>query len=346
MKIQIFQINVNDGRRKVDPDAVQEMADSISKVGLLNPITVDQDYTLIAGLHRLEAAKLLGWTEIECTVSGLEGLEAELAEIDENFVRKDLSDAEFRELLLRRKVIYENLHPETKVGVAQAVAMNRTIGNNVTAPSAVTLKPFVDDTAEKIGKAPRTIREELQIAKHLVPEAQDVIQSSNTKIKKKDTIKISRLPPEQQEDAARQLVSKAIKSVDDYHPAPALPKDVEEQEPEPEAPPDTGQTAPPPEVPVPPPSEGGYYATTRDSVKDLKDPDKDRRRTPDTLITSLSFFLQRFCQNVMTYAGAEYDTAFPMLTQDQLNQIHQEICSVQTVLNDLYNKIERMAQNE
>ncbi len=81
MKIQIFQINVNDGRREVDPDAVQEMADSISKVGLLNPITVDQDYTLIAGLHRLEAAKLLGWTEIECTVSGLEGLEAELAEM-------------------------------------------------------------------------------------------------------------------------------------------------------------------------------------------------------------------------------------------------------------------------
>ena len=79
-------------------------------------------------------------------------------------------------------------------------------------------------------------------------------------------------------------------------------------------------------------------------MKDLKDPDKDRRRTPDTLITSLSFFLQRFCQNVMTYAGAEYDTAFPMLTREQLDQIHQEINTVQTVLDDLYNKIERMAQ--
>ncbi len=28
VKIQIFQINVNDGRRKVDPDAVQEIASS------------------------------------------------------------------------------------------------------------------------------------------------------------------------------------------------------------------------------------------------------------------------------------------------------------------------------
>ena len=83
MKIHIFQIKINDGRREADPEAVHELADSISKVGLLNPITVDQEYTLIAGLHRLEAAKLLGWAEIECSVNDLDGLLAELAEIDE-----------------------------------------------------------------------------------------------------------------------------------------------------------------------------------------------------------------------------------------------------------------------
>ena len=35
----------------------------ITAVGLMNPITVTKDNTLIAGLHRLEAVKLLGWTE-------------------------------------------------------------------------------------------------------------------------------------------------------------------------------------------------------------------------------------------------------------------------------------------
>ncbi len=69
VKIQIFQINVNDGRRKVDLKAVQRLADSISQVGLLNPITVDREYTLIAGLHRLEAVKMLGWSEIACTAA-------------------------------------------------------------------------------------------------------------------------------------------------------------------------------------------------------------------------------------------------------------------------------------
>lgn len=92
MKIHIFQIKVSEGHRETSQEAIHELADSISKVGLLNPITVDKDYTLIAGLHRLEAAKLLGWEEIECNISDLEGLLAELAEIDENFVRKGLSD--------------------------------------------------------------------------------------------------------------------------------------------------------------------------------------------------------------------------------------------------------------
>ncbi len=38
MQIPIYQINVNAGRREADQDAVQKLADSISKVGLLNPI--------------------------------------------------------------------------------------------------------------------------------------------------------------------------------------------------------------------------------------------------------------------------------------------------------------------
>ena len=106
MQIPIYQINVNAGRREADQDAVQKLADSISKVGLLNPITVDQEYTLIAGLHRLEAAKRLGWTEIECTVKSLDGLLAELAEIDENLIRRGLDYIDEGKQLERRKEIY------------------------------------------------------------------------------------------------------------------------------------------------------------------------------------------------------------------------------------------------
>ena len=90
MLIKIDAIQVNPGRRPVSSDQVKVIADSISVIGLLNPITIDRDNVLIAGLHRLEAAKLLSWKEIECNVCTLDGLRAELAEIGENIVRCDL----------------------------------------------------------------------------------------------------------------------------------------------------------------------------------------------------------------------------------------------------------------
>ncbi len=214
MRIQIDKIKVSLGRREALPEHIEELAKSIAEVGLLNPITVDRDYTLIAGLHRLEAAKSLGWAEIECTVSTLEGLQAELAEIDENFVRRDLSAVEFGDLLLRRKEIYETLHPETKAGVAQAVGMNRAIGNNVAEKFSATSKPFVQDTAEKLGVTPRLIRRQIQTSKNLTAEAKDVIRHSG--VSKEMAFKLSRLAPEQQEEAAELIVAGKIKSVDEY----------------------------------------------------------------------------------------------------------------------------------
>ena len=148
MKITISEIKVNPGRRPVNLEGINELARSISEIGLLNPITIDQEHTLVAGLHRLEAAKMLGWTEIECNVCTLDALQTELAEIDENVVRTELSVIEYGELLERRKEIYESLHPETKVGQAQAAGMNRAIGNNVSDKMSVTLKSFAQDTVE------------------------------------------------------------------------------------------------------------------------------------------------------------------------------------------------------
>ena len=116
MRIKISDIKINTGRRDAEPKAVEELARSIAAVGLMNPVTLDQNNTLVAGLHRLEAAKLLGWAEIECTAIGMDSVQAELAEIDENIVRTRLNRQELCEQLLRRKDLYEMLHPETKDG--------------------------------------------------------------------------------------------------------------------------------------------------------------------------------------------------------------------------------------
>ena len=316
MQIPIYQINVNAGRREADPEAVQKLADSISKVGLLNPITVDQEYTLIAGLHRLEAAKFLGWTEIKCTVSNLSGLLAELAEIDENLVRRNFDCVDEGEQLARRKEIYEMLHPETRRGKRNGQTSKTDAG------SVLETKSFAQDTAEKIGVTPRTVERKVQIAKNLTPEAKGIVKRND--IGFKNALKLSRLPPEQQEDAASQLAAGEIHSVDEYCPALETAQD---------------------DVPPPAPQASEVcYPTIKASVEDLKNPSKDRRRTPDTFLMTFSFFLQKICAGVANYSTPEHEAIFPALTQEQLGQLRGEIQSVHAALDGLFDKMERMAR--
>lgn len=199
MQMEISEIKINPGRRDTQQRNVEELARSIAAVGLMNPITVTQDNTLIAGLHRLEAAKLLGWTEIECTVSDADGLQAELAEIDENFVRAGLSHRELGDLLLRRKELYEAIHPETRQGQRNG----QTVKNDKL--TGLQAKPFSEDTADKLGISKRTVERLVQTAANLTPEAKKIIQDSEIKITRGDALKISRLPPDQQEEAAAVL---------------------------------------------------------------------------------------------------------------------------------------------
>lgn len=217
--MKISEIKIGSERRVASISGIDELAHSISEVGLLNPVTVDPEHTLIAGLHRLEAAKRLGWSEIECTVCGLDGLQAELAEIDENVVRTALSTIEYGELLERRKAIYESLHPETKAGVSQTIGMNRATGKHVSDKKLPTSISFARDTAGKLGVSVRTVERTMQTMKGLTQETRDVFCSfPNYKLSQSNAAKLSSLEPKKQKTAAILLVSNQIASVDEYEP--------------------------------------------------------------------------------------------------------------------------------
>ena len=221
MLLNINEIKVNEGRRAAAAEAIDALVASIREVGMMNPITVTADHVLVAGLHRLEAAKRLGWAEIDCHIIDADSLHAELAEIDENYVRASLTPLESSKLLLRRKEIYEQLHPETKCGTAQGNGMKRAAaGETDDADLADKLsarsKPFAEDTAEKLGIDPRTVRRQVQIAKDLTPEAQQIIEDSGKRVTQQNLSKLCKLDPERQKEAAGQLVSGEIKSADEY----------------------------------------------------------------------------------------------------------------------------------
>jgi ParB/RepB/Spo0J family partition protein len=78
-------------RNKLDSD-VKQLASSIERSGLLNPIIIHDDGRLVAGERRLEAHRQLARTHIRCTIfESLSPTDAYLIEIQENLQRKDLS---------------------------------------------------------------------------------------------------------------------------------------------------------------------------------------------------------------------------------------------------------------
>ena len=215
MRIPISEIKINPGRRATDPAYVDKLAKSIADVSLLNPVTVNEERMLIAGLHRLEAAKLLGWREIDCLVREMDSTRAELAEIDENVIRRSLSDMELSRALTRRKELYEALHPET-------IARNRPghVSNHQSSSDKLSSEPkvksFVEDTAEKLGVSTRTVERHLWLAEHLTPEVSKILRKMDKQPPRSELMKLARLEPDRQTECAAQFLSGEIKSVDAY----------------------------------------------------------------------------------------------------------------------------------
>lgn len=215
MRISINEIKVNPGRRATDPAYVNKLSKSIADVGLLNPVTVNEECMLIAGLHRLEAAKLLGWTKIDCAVCRMDSTRAELAEIDENVIRRSLSDMELSRVLTRRKELYEALHPETIARNRPGHVSNHK-GSSDKLSSEPKAKSFVEDTAEKLGVSTRTVERHLWLAEHLTPEASKILRKMDKQPPRSELMKLARLEPDRQAECAAQLLSGETKSVDTY----------------------------------------------------------------------------------------------------------------------------------
>ena len=145
IEVLISDIIIKEDRRAVKSEYVQKLADSIKQIGLINPITITPDNTLIAGYHRLNAFILLGKVRIPAITLNLSDLETRLAEIDENLIRNDLSVLERGDQLLERKRIYEELYPETKRG-----GLPGAPGGGKQAKSEI-ISSFAEDTADKTG---------------------------------------------------------------------------------------------------------------------------------------------------------------------------------------------------
>ena len=100
VKLKIMDIEPNrDQPRKIfDEDALAELADSIAKHGVIQPLLVrpmpDGSYQLVAGERRWRASRMAGLTEVPVVITELRDDEAMALALIENLQREDLNAIE------------------------------------------------------------------------------------------------------------------------------------------------------------------------------------------------------------------------------------------------------------
>lgn len=132
LPIEQIKTNPYQPRRVFDPDALQELAESIKANGIIQPLIVNKtaasDYELIAGERRLKAARLAGLESVPVVIRSVSQKEQLQLAIVENVQREDLDPIE-------EACAYQTLADDFKLThqeVAQIVSRDRaTVSNSI-----------------------------------------------------------------------------------------------------------------------------------------------------------------------------------------------------------------------
>lgn len=117
-------------RRKFDLTALGELAESISQVGVITPVSVrlvPGGFELICGERRLRAAKMAGLETIPAIIVDMSDEESAIAAITENLQRMDLTFFEEAESM-QNLIEYHDLTQDMvakKLGKSQAAVANK-----------------------------------------------------------------------------------------------------------------------------------------------------------------------------------------------------------------------------
>lgn len=131
MKLSLIQPNQEQPRKEFDQESLKELADSIKRYGVLQPLLVQKVgnfYQIIAGERRWRAARMAGLTEVPVVIKEYSRQESMEISLIENVQRADLNPIEEAQA-------YQRLVKEfglTQEEIATRVSKNRvTITNTM-----------------------------------------------------------------------------------------------------------------------------------------------------------------------------------------------------------------------
>ena len=165
--VPVADIHAEKRLRPVSETALVSLMASIGELGVMKDEVhlrqvggKNSRLVLIAGGHRLEAAKRLDWKAIPAKVWKCSADWARLMEIDDNLANAELDALELAIFLAERKAVHEKLYPEAKRGVAGAAARWDATANMAVAS-------FAQSVAQKREMGERSVYRLLKIGQAL-----------------------------------------------------------------------------------------------------------------------------------------------------------------------------------
>lgn len=130
LPVDAISPNPNQPRKHFSQPDLEELADSIQALGLLQPLTVrrrDGGWELVSGERRLRAAKLAGLGEVPCLSVQIDDQRSSLLALVENLQRKDLDFWEEALALERLISVYQLSQEEAarRIGKSQSAVANK-----------------------------------------------------------------------------------------------------------------------------------------------------------------------------------------------------------------------------
>lgn len=152
VEIALIDANPDQPRREFDEESLQELADSISEIGIIQPITLrameDGRYQIIAGERRWRASQLAGLVSIPAYVRTADDENVMEMALIENIQRQDLNSIEialaYQRLMDRYGLTQEKL--SERVGKKRATVANFLRLLRLPAPVQVALQNHEIDT--------------------------------------------------------------------------------------------------------------------------------------------------------------------------------------------------------
>ena len=122
--------NPDQPRKVFDRQALEELADSIGRYGIIQPLSVrkkGRGYELVAGERRLRAARMAGLTDIPCIVLTVDDRQSGMIALVENLQRRDLDFIEEAQGLAKLMKQYglSQEQAAARVGKSQSAVANK-----------------------------------------------------------------------------------------------------------------------------------------------------------------------------------------------------------------------------